>query len=159
MNRKLYIISIMLLTAIWTKGQEVIFSSQEMEYGVRLHLGIDETVTIASNQLDTISTINLSGLGVTDISDVAFMPHIRQLYLQDNAIEDITPLLILDSLRYVNLSHNKLTSVFALSFSHSTQMEVDLSFNYITNFSCFTTLTPCHFTIKGSNLQKEKESP
>lgn len=138
--------------------QGVTFSSPQVEYGIREHLGIDATEEVTKEQLDTISCINLSGLGITDIHDIILLSNARQIYLQCNEIRDISPLILLDSLSYVDLSKNLLESINVLAFSHSPRMTVDVAFNHITDFSCFQSLTSCCFTISGSSLQTEADA-
>lgn len=159
MNRILLFIVMLMCPVPWIYGQEISFKSKGIEAGVRQHLGIDVTSPITTEQIDSITNIDLSSLEISDINDLAYMPNLRNLDLHDNDIENITPLLVLESLQKVNLSHNKLTSIFALSFSRSTKMEVDVSFNHITDFSIFSTLTPCQFTIYGVGLQTIKDAP
>ena len=142
-----------------TSAQELSFASMEMEAGIRYRLKIDDSEPLTSQMLTEITEIDLSSMGITDISDIAYMTNLRHLDLHDNEISDVTPLLALDSLNYVDLNHNKLLSIFPLSFSHAKKMEVDVAFNYISDFSCFATLTPCQFTIEGTGLQTIKDAP
>lgn len=159
MNKILFFIGIFLFSASWTWGQELTFASPQMEAGIRLHLGLDDSLPLTGEQLQTITDINLSGLGITDIGDVIYMPNLEKLDLHDNGIQDITPLLVLESLSDVDLSYNDLSSIFALSFTRSEKMRVNVAFNHIESFACFTTLTPCDFTIEGAGLQRMKDVP
>lgn len=159
MNRILFFMGIILFPVTWTWGQELKFVSPHLEAGIRLHLGIDESSPLTSEQLQGITDINLSGLGITDISDIAYMPNLEKLDLRDNGIQDITPLLVLESLREVDLSYNDLSTIFALSFTRSEKMRVNVAFNHIESFACFWTLTPCDFTIEGAGLQRRKDVP
>ena len=158
-SRFLFLIGLLYLFTMNAIGQNVIFSSQEMEMGVKHHLGMDMNGSVTYSQLDTITEMDLSSLGLTDISDLGYMPKIRKLDLHDNFISDISPLLTLDSLASVNLSHNELSSIFRLSYSKSKKMTVDVSFNYINDFSVFATLTQCQFYIIGAKLQMKKNEP
>lgn len=135
-------------------AQSVKFYSPGFEAGVKSHLGVDSTATVTAAQLDTIRTLNLSGLAITDIRDVANLPNIQKLNLRYNEIDNVEPLVALDSLREVDLSHNQLASIHVLSFACSERMTVDVSFNAISDFSAFRTLTPCCFHLEGVGLQK-----
>ena len=137
-------------------AQSVTFYSPMFEAGVKYHLGVDSAATVTAAQLDTIRTLNLSGLGITDIRDVANLPNIQRLNLRYNEIDNVEPLVALDSLREVDLSHNRLASIHVLSFACSDRMTVDVSFNAISDFSAFHTLTPCCFHLEGVGLQKLK---
>ena len=72
MNKILFFIGIFLFSASWTWGQELTFASPQMEAGIRLHLGLDDSMPLTGEQLQTITDINLSGLGITDIGDVIY---------------------------------------------------------------------------------------
>ena len=156
MKKTLNII-LLFFIALSLSGQEVKFRSALFEAGVKHHVGATSTLSVA--QLDTITQLNLSGLGLTDISDVELLPNLKVLDLSTNLIRDVKPLCALDSLRNVNLSNNVLESINMLSFSHAREMFVDVAFNFIKDFSCFNTLTYCDFTIDGAGLQREKNSP
>ena len=149
----------MILIVSTLRAQEIKFSSQELETGIRYHLGIDSSTPIRSEQLESITDIDLSSLGITNIKDIAYMTGLQTLDLHDNDISDISPLLSLESLSEVNLSYNNLSSIFSLSFSRSQIMKVNVAFNHITDFSVFNTLTNCQFTIEGAGLQTLKDQP
>ena len=159
MNRIFCTISIILFSAQFIYGQKITFRSPEFESGVRRHLGIDNSSGITPSQLDTITALDLSGYGISDIDDVLYLPKLRVLNLSHNGIENVTPLAALDSLKKVDLIYNNLENIFALTFSNSSEMYVDVSFNGIKEFSCFKSLTPCVFTIDGVKLQREKNKP
>ncbi len=134
-------------------AQTVTFRSTEIENGVKYHLGLSASDKVTRAQLDTITQLNLSGLGITDVSDIRLMPHIRQIDLSHNKIDEVRPLALLDSLRQLDLSYNRLESINMLAFSNAEKMEVDVSFNKISDFSLFNSLTPCMFTFEGLGLQ------
>ena len=135
-------------------AQSVKFYSPVFEAGVKYHLGVDSAATVTAAQLDTIRTLDLSGLAITDIRDVVNLPNIQKLNLRYNEIDNVEPLVALDSLREVDLSHNRLASIHVLSFACSERMTVDVAFNAISDFSAFHTLTPCCFHLEGMGLQK-----
>ena len=157
MKRLLIIISLFVLTNAIVKAQNVNFRSRVFESYVKKHVGIGETEKLNTTQLDTIRQIDLSGLDLTDISDVKFLTNVRSIDLSNNKIEDIAPLATLDSLCAVNLSNNNLKSISRLSFSYARKMYVNVAFNDIKDFSCFNTLTNCCFTIAGVDMQYDKE--
>lgn len=159
MKRIYYTICFSILGLLSAYSQGVKFTSPLFEYGIREHLRIDASEEVTAEQLDTIRSIDLSGLGLTDIQDVTFLSHVRHLNLQCNDIRDVSPLTVLDSLTYIDLSRNQLESINVLAFSHSPRMTVDVAFNHITDFSCFQSLTSCRFTISGSSLQTEIDAP
>lgn len=138
---------------------QVTFYSPEIEAGVKYHLGLTESDEVTAVQLDTITKIDLSGLDITDIRDLRLLTHLQSVDLSYNKIDDVKPLVLMESLREVNLIHNHLESINMLAFSCAKEMEVDVAFNYITDFSIFNTLTPCQFTIDGAGLQTQKDMP
>ena len=159
MKRIFIIIATLLIYETLAFGQNMTFRSVEFEAGIRQHLGIGKEDAVTSVMLDTITKVDLSGLGITTIQDVELLPNVKYIDLSHNEIEDIAPLSLLDSLRFVNLSHNMLESINLLSFSQTEEMSVDVSFNYISDFSCFNTITPCIFSIAGAGLQQDKDAP
>ena len=84
-------------------AQNVTFYSSEFAEGVKIHLGLDANSVVTQQQTDTITAINLSGLGINDIRDVVYLPNVHTLNLSYNDIRDVAPLLPLDSLHYVDL--------------------------------------------------------
>lgn len=150
--------TIFVIVASHAAGQGVVFHSAEIEAGVKKHIGLVEGDNVTVEQLDTITTLNLSGLGLTDIQDVRMVPNLQTIDLSYNEIDDVSPLAQLEFLKEVNLSHNMLKSINMLTFTSSDEMIVDVGFNYISDFSCFNTLTSCVFIIKGAGLQKTIEN-
>ena len=160
MKRNSIIISILaLLVVMRVSAQGVSFHSEDFANAIRYHIGLDESADVSSSQLDTITVLDLSGLDLTDIRDVENLPNVRNLNLEGNKIENVAPLANLDSLRVLNLCHNQLESINELEFSQSPEMMVDVAFNYIQDFSCFTMFTTCCFTIEGTSFQSVKNAP
>ena len=155
------IINIVFLLAVTIAGQaqKVMFYSPEYREGVRLHLGLGENDEIQQTQMDTITRINLSGLGITDIRDAVYLPAVRELDLSYNNIDDVEALLALDSLRRVDLSNNQLESINILALSNVDTMVVDVTNNYIADFSYFYSPTQCEFTLLGMGMQQDKNAP
>ena len=157
--KKFFNIAFLLAVAVSVQAQKVTFYSPEFGEGVRLHLGLDENDDVQQTQMDTITCISLSGLGITDIRDAVYLPTVRVLDLSYNNIDDVSPLLPLDSLRRVDLSNNQLENINILALSNVDTMEVDVSNNYIGDFSYFYSPTHCEFTLLGMGLQQDKNAP
>jgi hypothetical protein len=145
--------------AMAAQAQKVTFFSPEFEMGVREHLGLEASADVLQTQTDTITNIDLSGLGISDIRDVVFLPAVEELNLSYNQLQDVSPLLLLDSLRYVDVSYNVLESVSILAMAQLDLMVVDVTNNYIEDFSYFFTPTLCWFTLVGMELQLVKDAP
>lgn len=155
------IIILVLLTSFVSvsHAQTLTFYSEEMEFGVKMHLGLTENENVPQSRADTISNINLSGLGITDIRDVVYLPNVRFLDLSDNSIKDISPLCQLDSLFSLNLKDNELESIDMLAFSNVDSMRVNVAYNYITDFSWLFNPGASHFYIVGMDAQSVRNAP
>ena len=151
--------AVLMMTALWIHAQKVTFFSPEFEEGVRHHIGLGETDDVLQTQTDTITRLSLSGMDITDIRDAVYLTAVEELDLSYNRITDVSPLMQLESLRMLNLSKNRLENIDVLAFSLSERMEVDVSNNYIQDFSYFYTPLPCDFTFVGMGLQSERNAP
>ena len=158
-KRKFSIAILLLMTVCVAQAQKVTFYSPGFEEGVKVHIGLGENEDVLQTQTDTITRINLSGLEITDLRDAVYLPVVEELDLSYNSIVDVSPLLVLDSLRVLNLSHNQLESVNILAFVERDSMKIDVTNNYISDFSYFFSPTPCEFTFKGMSLQMVKDAP
>ena len=157
--RKLSIIIIFALLGLSATAQKLTFHSAEFEMGVKSYLGLGENDDVQQSQADTITAINLSGLGIKDIRDVIYLPHVEVLNLSNNGISDTFPLTVLDSLRLLNLCNNELGSINPLVFSNANKMQVLIAYNYISDFSFFLTPAKCQITLVGMDQQMDKSTP
>lgn len=157
--KKIVSIIFLLAVTIVARAQKVTFYSPAFEEGVKTHLGLDATSDVQQAQMDTITAITLSGRGITDIRDAVYLPVVRKLDLSYNEIDDVSALLPLDSLRYLDLSNNLLENINVLALSNADTMQVDVSNNFISDFSYFYSPTYCEFTFLGMGLQKVKDAP
>ncbi|MBR5062493.1 MAG: hypothetical protein IKX24_10205 [Prevotella sp.] len=148
--------AVLMLTA---QAQKVTFNSPGIEAGVRHHLGLDANADIPQSRTDTITAIDLSGLGITDLRDIVYLPNVRTLDLSGNEITNVGPLNVLDSLCELNLKKNALESINLLAFSNADKMMVDVTANYIEDFSYLFDCIKCQFTLIGMNRQQKKDIP
>ena len=106
-----------------------------------------------------VTSLDLSGCGISDISLLSLCTSLEKLDLGDNSIKDLTPLMGLKKLEYLNLAGNKIDSVTALSDLKKLN-ELHLSRNPLKGISALSDLsslkTLClDFTgIKDASLQK-----
>ena len=140
-------------------AQKLTFHSAEFELGVKKHLGLSADADVIQSQADTITTIDLSGLGITDIRDAIYLPQVKEMNLSNNGIIDTFPLTVLDSLQLLNLCNNELESINPLVFSNAQKMQVLIAYNYINDFSFFLTPAKCQITLIGMGQQQEKDAP
>ena len=160
MKRNCIILSLLaLLVVMRVSAQGVSFHSEVIANVIKSHIGVEETASVSTSQLDTITVLDLSDLGLTDVRDLLAVPNVRRLNLEGNKLEDISPLANLENLSELKLCHNQLESINEMLFSLSPKMTIDVAFNYIQDFSGFNTLTPCCFTIEGTNFQSVKDAP
>ena len=155
MRKTIIMISLCLVT-LSIHAQKVTFHSKAFEMGVRQHIGVPETEDVLQTQTDTITRIDLSGLGITDIRDVAWLNHVREIDLSDNEISDASPLALLDSLQIVELRDNELENISNLLFANADSLTIDVTRNYIEDFSLFFRPTRCVFTLMGVDRQSVK---
>ena len=144
--------------AVTASAQKVTFFSPEFELGVKVHLGLEENDEVLQSRMDTITSIDLSGLGITDLRDVVYLSKVKELDLSNNGITNIFPLTVLDSLQLLNLSSNGLESVNPLVFCSAEKMTVMVANNYISDFSFLFSPTHCQFTLMGMGLQQDKNA-
>ena len=159
MKRLSMILACLAVIMMAAQAQKVTLFSPEFELGVRQHLGLDANVDVLQSQTDTITSIDLSGLGLRDIRDVVYLTAVEELDLSYNQLWDVSPLLSLDSLRYVDVSYNMLESVSILAMAQVDSLLLDVTNNYIEDFSYFFTPTLCWFNIIGMDLQLVKDAP
>ena len=152
------IMTVSLTTAVSLSAQKVTFFSPGFEEGVKTHLGLTENDDVPQQRTDTITNIDLSGLGIDDIRDVVYLPNVQTLDLSFNDIRDVTPLLPLDSLHNVDLRGNQLEDVNVLTFASSDSMVVSVAYNYIKDFSSFFLPSPCRISISGMSAQKDRNA-
>jgi len=134
-------------------AQNINFYDKNFEEGVKEQLGLDSSDMVSREMADTLSVLNLEGLGIKDLRDIVYFPSLEELNLGYNAIRDISPLLELGRLRYLNIRNNLLDAVDLLALTESPQMTVNLSLNYITNFYALLHSPQCLFSIIGIKLQ------
>ena len=147
------------ITSIAVNAQQISFASKQFESGVKIHLGLDSTAVVLQSQTDTITSIDLSGLDINDIRDVAYLPNVKSLNLSYNGITDISPVVSLDSLHYLDLRANKLEDIDMLTYACSDSMVVDVAFNYIIDFGRMSLPSHCSFSFVGRFAQIDLSLP
>ncbi|MDR1091792.1 MAG: cadherin-like beta sandwich domain-containing protein, partial [Prevotella sp.] len=154
MKTKYIFMFFLLLLTCEGVAQKLNLYSGDFENAVRYNLGLAETAPVTKETADTVTVLNLSGFGLTDIRDIVYFPNIQKLDLSFNRLRNVSPLIILRYLNWVNLSNNFLESVDVLVFSISPQLLVDATSNYIQDFELLKDSQQCLFTIIGIGLQK-----
>ena len=157
--KKLVLTTLLAATVLFMQAQKVTFLSEGFEFGVKAHLGLNESDDVVQAQTDTITSIDLSGLGISDISDVVYLPNVEKLDLSLNEIDDVEPLASLEHLQYVNLKSNQLESINSLAFALPDSMLVNVADNYISEFTYLFSTAICQFVLEGMGAQKVKGMP
>jgi hypothetical protein len=80
-TKKTNILIIMLMAMLTVQAQKVTFASPEVEAAIREHLELAEDADVLQIQTDTITRLDLSGLALSDISDVTSLPAVEELDL------------------------------------------------------------------------------
>ncbi|MDL4838918.1 TraB/GumN family protein [Aquibacillus rhizosphaerae] len=86
-------------------GEPVTFSDPNLEAAIRAELDQAEG-DITQEDLDGITELNLSRLGIKELDGLGTMDELEVLSLQDNKISDFTVLEDLDSIQEINVSGN-----------------------------------------------------
>lgn len=95
-------------------------------------------------------TLSASSGQVSDLTPLAGLTSLRNLFIQDNQISDIGPLAGLANLRYLDLTNNNITSVTPLSGLIMLQT-LQLSNNQISDLAPLTGLTALKYLDVSSN--------
>lgn len=162
MNRTKHILCLILLLAgsiVVARGQDqrVAFYEPAIEQQVKHHLGLKDEAALSQTQLDTITVLDLSHLGISDVRDLIHFSSLATLNLRGNLLEDVGCLYRLPALSQLDLSSNQLEEISLLSFSAADEMTVDVSWNHISDFTAFADVTSCCFTIEGIGYQQPKQ--
>lgn len=152
--RKTLFTIIIVMTALTVRAQKVTFASQGFERGVKSHIGLADTDDVLQTQTDTITQIDLSGQEISSVHDVAWLPNVKRLDLSNNTITDVRPLAELENLEWLSLKNNFLTDASLLTFTQAEKMTVNVSNNFIEDFTAFLLPGHCQFTMVGMNNQQ-----
>lgn len=99
----------------------------------------DPTVSVGLKVLKNLSKIRLGFNELADISFVSDLSNLEEIYLNNNLIEDLTPLNQLKKLRVVDLSYNNIENI-ATFRRHEYITNLYLTGNRITDLSPISTL-------------------
>lgn len=102
--------------------------------------GLGLTDISALSDCTKLESLDLSSNEISDISVLAAMPNLKKLDLSDNNVSNISPLLALTKLETLDLSGNSVSSIAALT-NHSAITELTLDGNPIGSFDALSSLT------------------
>ncbi len=158
MKMKQYILLIVMFKTIFVFGQ-VKFRSSNIELGVREYLEIDSTAVISENTLDTITSINLSGYGIVDVSDISYFKQLKKLDISNNRIHDLSPLVALPYIQQIDISNNRITDITDFLFADNREFKLIVTGNQITDFSYFNEPIYSNVQLIGWDKQDFSVSP
>ena len=128
--------------------EAAVSSSEQISLGGKTFSVTSEQLDLSNMGISDISSLsectnlrflNLSGNNISDISPLLDIPNLETLVLSDNSISNIYPLMGLTSLRYLYLDGNDISGISALS-SISGLIELYIADNPITSLSGIETL-------------------
>ncbi len=157
--KKIVIYTVLFLTTNTCLAQKITFASGLIEERVKDILDLSEGEDVMQIHVDTMSVVDLSGLALEDLNDILWFKNVRELDLSYNNITDIAPLRLIDSLHMLNLSGNQLDNIDQLLFSRSDSINVNVTNNYIFDFSSFFRPSHCLFTLTGMGQQLVRDAP
>ncbi|MBO4878891.1 MAG: leucine-rich repeat domain-containing protein [Clostridia bacterium] len=95
--------------------EEVTFLSPQFENAIRNRLRLYADMPVKKRDLRNVRKIDLSGLGLTDIRDIAMLENLDELILSENKLSDISALAALTKLQKLDLRGTGITDVSALA--------------------------------------------
>lgn len=153
--KKYIFATVFLMSSLMSYSQNYLFADTLLQYTTAVHINLPYNSPVPQSAVDTITMLDCSGLGITDIADLAGFSMLKSVNLSYNNIEDVTILASLPNLRFIDLSNNKLTSIDVLAFPETDTLSIDVNHNYIDDFTLFTDNTIAIFNIFGQNAQKK----
>jgi Leucine-rich repeat (LRR) protein len=152
--KKYIYIALLLVSSTMTYSQNYLFADTLLQYTTAVHLNLPYNSPVPQSAVDTITMLDCSGLGIADVADLAGFSMLKSVNLSYNKIEDVTILASLPNLRFIDLSNNKLTSIDVLAFPETDTLTINVSQNYIDDFTLFSDNTIALFNIIGLDAQK-----
>ena len=119
-------ILIAFMSACIFENPQVVFEDENFEFVVRDMVNKTEDDIYASDVIDILE-LDLSGLGIRDISGIEYFTSLEILNLEDNRVEDITPLKSLSDLSWLSLRNNQITNLDDIGFDQL----INLNLSYL----------------------------
>jgi len=94
-------------------SQAVTFADPNLEAAIRAALN-KPTGTITQADMSTITYLNISSLGITNLSGLQYCTNLKVLYMWNNSVSDLSPLAGLTNLTDLYAMENSITSVAPL---------------------------------------------
>lgn len=94
-----------------TPKSDIIIVDEKLEDGLKSILKLSAEQSITEENLQSLTVVDLSSKGITNLSGLEYAVNITHLNLANNQIRDITPLKQLTKIRGLNVSGNEITSI------------------------------------------------
>lgn len=95
---------------------------------------------LTRNDLEQITSLDLSGLGISDLTGLEYATNLTDLDISDNIIINITIIIQLSKLEKLNASNNEIEDISSISSCNNLK-EVDFSYNKIEDVSSVSSCT------------------
>jgi Leucine-rich repeat (LRR) protein len=118
----------------------VTFPDANLEAAIRATPEVPDTGDICAEDLATITSLDASGRGISNLEGMQYLTSLQALYLQVNQITSLTALANLTGLKVLSLEFNQITSLTALANLTSLQT-LYLGHNQIINLTGLENLT------------------
>jgi internalin A len=136
--------------------QRVSFTDDHLELAIREEIG-NLGKPIYQSQLHDIIILDLSGKGIHDLSGLAHLMYLERLNLDDNPIEDLSPLKSIRNLYAISLNNTGIIDLQEVGFdaiSHLPLVELSLENNvYISKVGAETRLSDITLLEKFKDLE------
>ncbi len=134
MKKSLFLVFFVLFARLISSAQ-ITFEDVNLETFIKYSLGLSPEDTISGVQIDTLAHLDCSFLDVNSLSGIEQLKNLTNISFIGNSISDVTPLTLLHSLEYVNLSDNIIQDVSPFELTLSNHVVVDISNNCISDFN------------------------
>lgn len=134
MKKSLFLVFFVLFARLISSAQ-ITFEDVNLETFIKYSLGLSPEDTISGVQIDTLAHLDCSFLDINSLSGIEQLKNITNISFLGNSISDVTPLTLLHSLEYVNLSDNIIQDVSPFELTLSNHVVVDISNNCISDFN------------------------
>jgi spore coat protein CotH/Leucine-rich repeat (LRR) protein len=111
------------MSACIFENPQVVFEDENFEFIVRDMVNKSEEDIYASDVRDILE-LDLSGLGIHDLSGIEHFTSLEILNLEDNKVEDLTPLKSLLDLTWLSLRNNQITSLDDVGFDQLSHLNL-----------------------------------
>ncbi|OLO26762.1 hypothetical protein BTR23_22005 [Alkalihalophilus pseudofirmus] len=89
----------------------VLFKDYHLEQAIRQQLGLKENVPLTINNLHELEVVHAGHLAINCLEGIQQLKNVKELYLHDNLIDDLSPLAELMTLERLELGNNPIKDI------------------------------------------------